>query len=152
MENTFMSHELEEMRVQINILKDKLERQTIVNENHIRNSMKSKANDLRKTIRGTVGCGIFAILYCPICFYYLGCSLPFVIVTTVMLAICLALTIRQNVVLGRKAILSKQPRHWAVSGNIISNGQDWLLRRLSYRCMRGVCMNSSCWINRAGLS
>ena len=101
MENTFMSHELEEMRVQINILKDKLERQTIVNENHIRNSMKSKANDLRKTIRGTVGGGIFAILYCPICFYYLGCSLPFIIVTTVMLAICLALTIRQNVMLGR---------------------------------------------------
>ena len=101
MENTFISHELEEMRSQINILKQQLEKQNIVNENHIRNSMKSKANDLRKTIRGTVGGGIFAILYCPICFYYLGCSLPFIIVTTVMLAICLALTIRQNVVLGR---------------------------------------------------
>ena len=101
MENTFMSQELEEMRSQINILKQQLEKQNIVNENHIRNSMKSKANDLRKTIRGTVGGGIFALLYCPICFYYLGCSLPFIIVTTVMLAICLALTIRQNVVLGR---------------------------------------------------
>ena len=101
MENTFISHELEEMRSQINILKQQLEKQNIVNENHIRNSMKSKANDLRKTIRGTVGGGIFAILYCPICFYYLGCSLPFIVVTTVILAICLALTIRQNVVLGR---------------------------------------------------
>lgn len=101
MENTFISHELEEMRSQINILKQQLEKQNIVNENHIRNSMKSKANDLRKTIRGTVGGGIFALLYCPICFYYLGCSLPFIVVTTVILAICLALTIRQNVVLGR---------------------------------------------------
>ena len=101
MENTFISHELEEMRSQISILKQQLEKQNIINDTHIRNSMKSKANDLHKTIRGTVGGGIFAILYCPICFHFLGCSLPFVAVTTVMLAVCLALTIRQNVVLGR---------------------------------------------------
>lgn len=99
--NTLLSHELEEMRSQISILKEKLEKQNIINDTHIRNSMKSKANDLHKTIRGTVGGGIFAILYCPICFHFLGCSLPFVAVTTVMLAVCLALTIRQNVVLGR---------------------------------------------------
>lgn len=101
MENTFISHELEEMRSQISVLKKKLEKQNIINDTHIRNSIKSKANDLHKTIRGTVGGGIFAILYCPICFLFLGCSLPFVAVTTVMLAVCLALTIRQNVVLGR---------------------------------------------------
>ena len=78
MENTFISHELEEMRSQISILKQQLEKQNIINDTHIRNSMKSKANDLHKTIRGTVGGGIFAILYCPICFHFLGCSLPFV--------------------------------------------------------------------------
>ena len=101
MENTFISHELEEMRSQISILKQQLEKQNIINDTHIRNSMKSKANDLHKTIRGTVGGGIFALIYCPICFLFMGCSLPFVIVTTIMLAVCLALTIRQNVVLGR---------------------------------------------------
>ena len=99
--NTLLSHELEEMRSQISILKEKLEKQNIVNEQHIRRSMKSKANDLHKTIRGTVGGGIFALIYCPIYFYWLGCSLPFVVVTTIVLAVCLALTIRQNVVLGR---------------------------------------------------
>lgn len=101
MENTFISHELEEMRSQISILKQQLEKQNIINDTHIRNSMKSKANDLNKTIRGTVAGGIFAVIYCPIFFHYLGCSLPFVAVTTVILAVCLALTIRQNVVLGR---------------------------------------------------
>ena len=101
MENTFISHELEEMRSQINILKQQLEKQNIINDTHIRNSMKSKANDLHKTIRGTVGGGIFALIYCPIYFHLMGCSLPFVIVTTIVLAVCLALTIRQNVVLGR---------------------------------------------------
>ena len=101
MENTFISHELEEMRTQISILKQQLEKQTIVNENHIRLSMKSKAGDLNRTIRLTVGGGIFALIYCPIVFAHLGCSVPFVIVTTVILAICLILTIRQKVVLGR---------------------------------------------------
>ena len=101
MENTFISHELEEMRSQISSLKQQLEKQNIINDTHIRNSMKSKANDLHKTIRGTVGGGIFALIYCPIYFYWLGCSLPFVVVTTIVLAVCLALTIRQNVVLGR---------------------------------------------------
>ena len=101
MENIFMSHELEEMRSQISILKDKLEKQNIVNENHIRNSMKSKGNDLNRTVRGTIGGGIFALIYCPICFALLGCSLPFIIVTTVILAVCLILTVRQKVELGR---------------------------------------------------
>lgn len=101
MENTLISHELEEMRAQISILKDKLEKQTIVNESHIRLSMKSKVKDLNSTIKGTVAGGIFALIYCPIVFAHLGCSVPFVIVTTVMLAVCLILTIRQKVVLGR---------------------------------------------------
>lgn len=101
MDNTLLSHELEEMRSQISILKDKLEKQTIVNESHIRLSMKSKVKDLNSTIKGTVAGGIFALIYCPIVFAHLGCSVQFVIVTTVMLAVCLILTIRQKVVLGR---------------------------------------------------
>lgn len=99
--NTLISHELEEMRAQINILKDKLEKQNIVNEKHIRNSMVLKANNLNNTVRGTVIGGIFALIYCPICFSHLGCSLPFVIATTIMLAVCLALTILQKVALGK---------------------------------------------------
>ena len=99
--NTILSHELEEMRSQISTLKEKLAKQTIVNDLHIRNSMKSKANDMSRTIGGTVAGGIFALIYCPILFAHLGCSVPFVIVTTVMLAVCLGLTIRQKVVLGR---------------------------------------------------
>ena len=44
--NTLLSHELEQMRSQIGMLKQKLEQQTIVNDRHIRNSMKSKISDL----------------------------------------------------------------------------------------------------------
>ena len=101
MENTFISHELDEMRSQINALKEKLEKQTIVNEEHIRRSMKSKMSDINKTVTATIFLGIVALTYCTWFFYSQSCSLAFVISTAVMLAICLGLTIGQKITLGR---------------------------------------------------
>lgn len=105
--NTLVSHELEQMRSQIGMLKQKLEQQTIVNERHIRNSMKSKISDLNRTVRGTIFAGIFAVLFAPMTFYIQGCSLLFVIGTAVMLAACLGLTIVQKINLGRMTDLSQ---------------------------------------------
>ena len=105
--NTLVSHELEQMRSQIGMLKQKLEQQTIVNERHIRNSMKSKISDLNRTVRGTIFAGIFAVLFAPMTFYIQGCSLLFVIGTAVMLAVCLGLTIIQKINLGRMTDLSE---------------------------------------------
>ena len=99
--NTLISHELEEMRAQLGTLKEKLEKQTIINESHIRNSMKSKMSDINRTMTGTIFAGIFALVYCTWYFSYQGCSLAFIIATAVMLAVCLALTIAQKVTLGR---------------------------------------------------
>lgn len=101
MENTFMSHELEQMRSQIGILKEKLEKQAIVNERHIRNSMKSKMSDINRVIAGSIFAGVFAIPYCTWFFYTQGLSLYFVVATVVMLAVCLGLTISKQVVLKR---------------------------------------------------
>ena len=101
MENTFISHELEEMRSQIGILKEKLEKQNIVNEKHIRKSMKSNMSSINNTVTATIFLGVFALLYCTWFFWSQGCSLAFVISTAVMLAVCLGLTIIQRVNLGR---------------------------------------------------
>jgi len=101
MENTFISHELEEMRSQIGILKEKLEKQNIVNERHIRRSMKSNMSSINKTVTVTIFLGIFALVYCTWFFWQQGCSLAFVISTGIMLAVCLGLTIVQRVNLGR---------------------------------------------------
>ena len=101
MENTFISHELEQMRSQISALKEKLDKQTIVNEEHIRRSMKSKISDINKTVTITIFLGVFALVYCTWFFYWQGCSHAFVISTAVMLAVCLGLTITQRIVLGR---------------------------------------------------
>lgn len=105
--NTLLSHELEQMRSQIGMLKEKLEQQTIVNEMHIRNSMKSKISDLNRTVLGTIFVGIFAVIFAPMTFYIQGCSLLFVIGTAVMLAVCLGLTIAQKINLSRMTDLSQ---------------------------------------------
>ena len=99
--NTLISHELEEMRAQLGTLKDKLEKQTIINETHIRNSMKSKMSDINKTVTGTIIAGVFALCYCTWFFYWQDFSLAFVIATFVMLAVCLGITIAQRVILGK---------------------------------------------------
>ena len=99
--NTLISDELEEMRAQLGMLKDKLEKQTIINETHIRNSMKSKMSDINKTVTGTIIAGVFALCYCTWFFYWQDFSLAFVIATFVMLAVCLGITIAQRIILGK---------------------------------------------------
>ncbi len=99
--NTMISNELEQMRSQINVLKEKLENQAIINDQHIRRSMKSKMSDINKTVTATIGLGIFALIYCSWFFYWLNCSLGFVIFTAVMLAVCLGITIVHKINLSR---------------------------------------------------
>lgn len=99
--NTLISHELEEMRSQINLLKEKLDKQTIINDRHIRHSMRVKATDMGRIIRRTMLGGIFAVLYCPMFFINNDFSPAFIIVTTVMLAVCFALTVYQYMYLKR---------------------------------------------------
>jgi len=101
MENNLISHELEQMRSQISVLKDKLDKQTIINENHIRNSMKSKASDLNRTVGITIFVGVLALVYCTWFFYAQDFSLVFVVCTAVMLTVCVLLTIAQKVTLAR---------------------------------------------------
>ena len=99
--NTLISHELEQMRSQIGLLKDKLEKQTIINEQHILKSMRSKMSDINKTVTATIFLGVFALLYCTWFFHSQGYSLAFLITTAVILSVCLGLTIGQRINLGR---------------------------------------------------
>jgi len=124
MENTFISHEFEEMRSQISILKDKLEKQAIVNETHIRNSMKSKASDINRIVTVTIVLGVFALVYPAWFFHTQGLSLAFIAATVVMMAVCLTLTIVQRINLG-KLDFSK--------GNLLQTAQVLGKLRIHYK-------------------
>lgn len=96
-QNRLISQELEDMRSQITSLRNKLEEQAIINEAHIRNSMRSKMSDISRTIAGTIIAGAIALPYCIWFFWSQGLSTTFVISTGIMLTLCLGLTILQQV-------------------------------------------------------
>ena len=100
-DNRIISQELEEMRSQISLLKDKLEKQTIVNAEHIKRSVRSKMSEINRTVTATIFIGTFALIYCTWFFASQGCSIAFTCGTGIMLAVCLALTIIQRINLGK---------------------------------------------------
>lgn len=90
------SQELEQMRSQVDILKRKLEKQAIISDTHIRNSMKSKQYEMTKIIACTIFIGALSLPYCIWIFYKFGFSLLFIVATGLMLAVCLGITIKQR--------------------------------------------------------
>lgn len=88
--------ELEQMRSQVDILKRKLEKQAIISDRHIRNSMKSKQSEMTKIIACTIFIGALSLPYCIWIFYKFGFSLLFIVATGLMLAVCLGITIKQR--------------------------------------------------------
>ena len=115
MENRLISHELEEMKIQIDNLKKKLEDQTIVNEKHIRNSFRTKISDINRTVTITIIVGILALVYCTWFFHFKGLSLAFTIATGIMLAVCVMLTLIQKKHLSRIDIST---------GNLLETARD----------------------------
>ena len=124
MENRLISHELEEMKIQIDNLKKKLEDQTIVNEKHIRNSFRTKISDINRTVTMTVIAGILALVYCTWFFHFKGLSLAFTIATGLMLAVCVLLTLIQKIQLSRIDISA---------GNLVETARDISKIRSHYK-------------------
>lgn len=124
MENRLISHELEEMKIQIDNLKKKLEDQTIVNEKHIRNSFRTKISDINRTVTMTIIAGILALVYCTWFFHFKGLSLAFTIATGLMLAVCVLLTLIQKIQLSRIDISA---------GNLVETARDISKIRTHYK-------------------
>lgn len=124
MENRLISHELEEMKIQIDNLKKKLEDQTIVNEKHIRNSFRTKISDINRTVTMTIIVGILALVYCTWFFHFKGLSLAFTIATGIMLAVCVMLTLIQKKHLSRIDIST---------GNLLETARDISKIRSHYK-------------------
>ena len=88
MENKIYSQELEEMRSQVAILKKKLDKQTIISDSHIRNSMTSTRSDMTRIIAATIFVGALSMPYCTWIFYKYGFSPYFILASDIMLAVC----------------------------------------------------------------
>lgn len=85
---------LDELRRELNLLKSRLSEQVRVNEEHIMKEAKGHISKIRVQCISLLALGVFAIIFCPYVFAMeLGMSIPFIVVTTVFLAICLVVNI-----------------------------------------------------------
>ena len=80
--------EMEEMRQQIAILKEKLAKQEIVNEKIMLKTMNDKLNRLNRDKVKMRFLNVFSLVFCPLVFAGAGFPLWFVIATIVLLGAC----------------------------------------------------------------
>ena len=96
MDNNSMYNELDSMKAQMNLLKEKLERQEIVKEQHLRKAIKGKLDEINRTAVRMIFIGLFAAIYCLWMQHYYGYSVYMQAATLVMLLVCTAATYLQH--------------------------------------------------------
>ncbi|MBQ0142772.1 MAG: hypothetical protein KBT06_08250 [Prevotellaceae bacterium] len=83
---------LDEMRSQIALLKEKLDKESIVNDRLLRDALKHKMNNFKwGSVFEYCSC-IFVIIFGNITIFQLVHSWPFVIATTILMIICILAT------------------------------------------------------------
>ena len=91
--NSIEFQELEELRGQVSLLKEKLLRQQIISERAIIEAAQRGIGKLNKTGKIWGAFGIFAVVYCTFVFHRIGFSDAFVAFTGVFLMVCAVVTI-----------------------------------------------------------
>ena len=84
--------DFEEMRNQFAILKEQLQKQEIVSDRLLRETMRTKKNAINSTKRMLYGCVIFCLLVYPLSYFTHTWSLPFTLFTCLVVLSCAAVT------------------------------------------------------------
>lgn len=96
MDNNIMSNELESMKAQLGLLKEKLEKQEIVKEQHLRKAIKGKLREINRIAVKMMLVGLFAILYSTWWLNHFGFSVYLQAGTFLMLAFSTIATFLQH--------------------------------------------------------
>ena len=87
------NHEIEEMRSQISLLRNKLEKQQIINDTIVAVAIKNNVAGIERRIRLPLLAGVFALIYTPFSFTcLLNVSVPLIIFTELMLVFAIVMT------------------------------------------------------------
>lgn len=89
------TEEIIEMRKQIGILKEKIEKESIINDKMMRKVMNTNVDKLRTAKRTEYVCALVVIILAPLSFRFsFGSSWAFIAATVVMMAVCMFATKR----------------------------------------------------------
>lgn len=96
MENTINNMEFDEMRAQLALLKEKLNKEELVNERLLRETMHVKARNINREAVLSVVAALFVIVMMPFSFRPMGFSLQFCIGTVIFMLVCIGATLYQH--------------------------------------------------------
>ena len=98
---------LDEMRSQIAILKEKVDKQDIVNDKLMHRVINTRTDDIKRKMRVAVICGLITIAISPWVFHHnLGLSWLFVIVTDIFMVYCMSMEIYYKRMISNKALMN----------------------------------------------
>lgn len=98
---------LEELRSQITILKEKVDKQTIVNDKLIHSVINAHTGDIKRKMFAAVVCGLITVCISPLAFHYnLGLSWLFVIVTDIFMIYCMSMEVYYKRMISDKALMN----------------------------------------------
>lgn len=130
--------EFEEMRQQLNLLNEKLNKQSIINENIIRRTMRDKLKSIGFSALIQCVVAVFATPFCVSMYWTHGMSIAFCIVTTLFLLGAVIYTYWEY-----KGLRSDE----LVTGDLIQASQRVLrLKRLQARWLRFSIPFVICWL------
>lgn len=96
MEQSADYNELEEMRRQMAVLKEKLEKEEILSDRLLRNTMQNQVRSIRRRANLSIVGGVFVLIVGPMAFSSLGTSTTFIVVTSLMMLVMMLLTVMMH--------------------------------------------------------
>ena len=98
---------LEEMRSQITILKEKVDKQAIVNDKLIHNVINTHTSDIKRKVFVAIVCGLLTICMSPFAFHHnLGLSWMFVIATDILMIYCISMEMYYKRMIADKTLMN----------------------------------------------
>ena len=96
MEQTTDYNEMEEMRRQMAVLKEKLEKEEILSDRLLRNTMQNQVRSIRRRANLSIVAGVCVLTVGPMAFSNLGTSTTFIVVTSLMMLVIMLLTVMMH--------------------------------------------------------
>ncbi|MBQ9177201.1 MAG: hypothetical protein IJ139_10105 [Bacteroidaceae bacterium] len=96
MEQTTDYNEMEEMRRQMAVLKEKLEKEEILSDRLLRNTMQNQVRSIRRRANWSIVGGVCVLTVGPMAFSNLGTSTTFIVVTSLMMLVIMLLTVMMH--------------------------------------------------------
>lgn len=126
METTINNTEFDEMRAQLALLKEKLDKEEVINERLLRETMHAKARTINREAVWSVIAAVFVIVMMFCSFHPMGFSWGFCVGTVIFMLVCIGATLYQHRDVNSRTMNGDLLTVAKVMRRLKKNYHDWL--------------------------